>query len=158
MAQFLFKDAAKAASKDVKDFKVKEAAAKEELATLNAEQQQQTKEITRLQFQIKVHTSHFWKHFCKGIPVCKMGSNSSSGSYMLSFELSTNPIRFMPLSMTKIASNEFKSQKEKQVVAINIKSGKDKLSLSKYILESTEQAIEDVCWFYLCENFLHLNR
>jgi len=46
-------DAAKAASKDVKDFKVKEAAAKEEMGTLNAEQQQQTKEITRLQFVIK---------------------------------------------------------------------------------------------------------
>ena len=73
-------DAAKAASKDVKDFKVKEAAAKEELGTLNAEQQQQTKEITRLQFQIKVGPGRrilqeqFFLTICRG---CKNNKISS---------------------------------------------------------------------------------
>lgn len=46
-------DAAKAASKEVKDLKVKENAAKEERDTLNSEQQQQTKEKTRLEFVSK---------------------------------------------------------------------------------------------------------
>jgi hypothetical protein len=40
-------EAAKNASKEVKDMKVKESAAKEERDTLSSEQQQQTKERTR---------------------------------------------------------------------------------------------------------------
>ena len=40
-------EAAKNASKEVKDTKVKESSAKEERDNLNAEQQQQTKERTR---------------------------------------------------------------------------------------------------------------
>lgn len=46
-------DAAKTASKEVKDLKGKESAVKEERDSLNAEQQQQTKERTRLEFIIK---------------------------------------------------------------------------------------------------------
>merc|ERR1719412_1831489 len=46
-------DNAKTASKEVKDLKVKEHSAKEERDSLNNEQQQQTKEKTRLEFIIK---------------------------------------------------------------------------------------------------------
>merc|ERR1719412_479177 len=46
-------DSAKAANKEVKDLKLKENAVKEERDSLNNEQQQQTKEKTRLEFIIK---------------------------------------------------------------------------------------------------------
>ena len=46
-------DAAKQASREVKDFKVKESAAKEERDTLLSESQQLTKDKTRLEFTIK---------------------------------------------------------------------------------------------------------
>lgn len=46
-------EAAKATSREVKDFKVKESAAKEERDTLNSELQQLTKEKTKLEFVIK---------------------------------------------------------------------------------------------------------
>merc|ERR1719412_1348901 len=46
-------DSAKAANKEVKDMKLKENAMKEERDSLNNEQQQQTKEKTRLEFIIK---------------------------------------------------------------------------------------------------------
>merc|ERR1719412_864813 len=46
-------DSAKAANKEVKDMKLKENAMKEERDSLNAEAQQQTKEKTRLEFNLK---------------------------------------------------------------------------------------------------------